>query len=245
VSREVVKEVFIKAPADVVWKALTEASELTQWFSVDAKVTPGMGGAVWVSWGEGAAGEAPITGWEPDRHFQWTEHRGPVKVAIDFHLQSRDGGTVVRLVQSGFGDGPEWDDEYHMVDGGWSYFMAHLQWYLERHRGVRRDLIGFRERAALTREEAFARLVTVTSGVDTTPVMYREATCQAAFFIPSLNDALLFIEIEPGAETVRGGFWLSTYGLDPVTFERVRERFTAAYGAALPISHTPGQAAQR
>ncbi len=234
-SREVVKEVFIKAPADVVWKALTEADRLTQWFSVDARVAPGMGGSIWVFWGEGAAGEAPITGWEPNRHFQWTETRGPVKVAIDFHLESRDGGTVVRLVQSGFGDGSEWDDEFHMVEGGWSYFMTHLQWYLERHRDVRRDLIGFRARVAMTREAAFARLVSITDGLETTPVVYKVATCQAAFLIPSLNDAILFIEIEPGAETVRGGFWLSTYGLGDSRFAAVRDQFTAAYDAALGL----------
>lgn len=234
-SREVAKEVFINAPADVVWKALTEARGLTQWFSVDARVAPGVGGSVWVSWGEGAAGEAPITGWEPARHFQWTETRGPVKVAIDFHLEARDGGTVVRLVQSGFGDGPEWDDEFHMVEGGWSYFMAHLQWYLERHRDVRRDLIGFRTRVAMTREDAFARLVSLTDGLETTPVVYKVATCQAAFLIPSLNDAILFIEIEPGAGMVRGGFWLSTYGLGDTRFESVRAEFTAAYDAALGL----------
>jgi len=236
VSREVVKEVFINAPVEAVWQALTDARGLTQWFSVDAKVAPGVGGSVWVSWGEGAAGESPITGWEPNRHFQWTEHRGPVKVAVDFHLETRDGGTVVRLVQSGFGDGPEWDDEFHMVEGGWSYFMAHLQWYLERHRGARRDLIGFRTRVAMTREDAFARLVAITGGLDTTPVVYKPATCQAAFLIPSLNDAILFIEIEPGAEMVRGGFWLSTYGLDDARFAAVRAQFTAAYDAGLGLA---------
>jgi uncharacterized protein YndB with AHSA1/START domain len=235
VSREVVKEVFIKAPAGVVWKALTEAEGLTQWFCVDARVAPGVGGSVWVSWGEGASGEAPITGWEPNRHFQWTETRGPVKVAIDFHLETRDGGTVVRLVQSGFGDGPEWDDEFHMVEGGWSYFTAHLQWYLERHRDVHRDLIGFRARAAMSREEAFARLVSLTDGLETTRVVYKVATCQAAFLIPSLNDAILFIEIEPGAEAVRGGFWLSTYGLGDTRFAEVRAQFTAAYDAVLGL----------
>lgn len=234
-SREVVKEVFINAPADVVWKALTDARELTQWFSVDAKVAPGVGGSVWVSWGEGAAGETPITAWEPNRHFQWTETRGPVKIAVDFHLETRDGGTVLRLVQSGFGDGPEWDDEFHMVEGGWSYFTTHLQFYLERHRDVRRDLIGLRARAALTREEAFARLVALTNGLDATPVVYKAATCQAAFLIPSLNDAILFIEIEPGAETVGGGFWLSTYGLGDARFATVRSQFTAAYDAALGL----------
>lgn len=232
-SREVVKEVTIQAPVEAVWKALTDARELTQWFPLNARVTPGVGGSIWISWGDGAEGEAPITGWEPNRHFQWTESRGPVKIAIDFHLETRGGATVVRLVQSGFGDGPEWDDEFHMVEGGWSYFMAHLQWYLERHRDVRRDVIGLRDQVALTREEAFTRLLSLTDQLVTTPVVQRPATCQAAFVIPSLNDAILFIEIEPGAEKVRAGFWLSTYGFSPDAFESLRARFTTLYHSAL------------
>src|SRR5688572_32685304 len=36
---------------------------------------------------------------------------------------------------------------------------------------------------------------------------------QAGFTIASLNDAILFVEIEPGEHFCRGGFWLSTYGL--------------------------------
>jgi uncharacterized protein YndB with AHSA1/START domain len=235
VSRKVVKEVTIQAPVDVVWKALTDARELTQWFPLNARVTPGVGGSIWISWGDGAEGEAPITAWEPNRHFQWTESRGPVKIAIDFHLETRGGATVVRLVQSGFGDGPEWDDEFHMVEGGWSYFMAHLQWYLERHRGVTREMIGFRDRVALSRTDAFTRLLSLPEGLGATPVVVKPATCQAAFTLPSLHDAMLFIEIEPGAEMVRAGFWLSTYGLGADSFESLRARVTTLYHSALGI----------
>jgi uncharacterized protein YndB with AHSA1/START domain len=234
-SREVVKELTIQAPVEAVWKALTDAQELTQWFPLNARVTPGFGGSIWISWGDGAEGEAPITAWEPLRHFQWTESRGPVKIAIDFHLQARDGATVVRLVQSGFGDGPEWDDEFHMVEGGWSYFMAHLQWYLEHHRGIPRDVIGFRDRVALSRPDAFTRLLSLTDALATTTIVMKPATCQAAFVIPSLNDAILFIEIEPGAEMVRGGFWLSTYGLAPGPLESLRARYTTLYHSALGL----------
>lgn len=234
-SRSVIKEVFVAAPPDVVWKALTDARELTQWFPVEARVTPGVGGSIWISWGEGASGEAPITAWEPRRRFEWTETRGPVKLAIDFQLQPRDHGTVVRLVQSGFGDGPEWDDEFHMVTGGWAYFMAHLQWYLERHRGVPRELIGRRDKVPLSRDEAFARLLTVVADFETTSVVMSPATCQAGFTIAALNDAILFIEVEPGKDSCRAGFWLSTYGLGE-RFAGVRTRLNAAYDSAIGLS---------
>jgi uncharacterized protein YndB with AHSA1/START domain len=235
VSREVVKEALIAATPDEVWQALTDARELTQWFPAEARVSPGVGGAIWLSWGDGAGGEAPITAWEPGRHFQWTESRGPVKIAIDFHLTPHESGTVVRLVQSGFGDGPEWDDEFHMVSGGWAYFIAHLQWYLERHKGVPRDLLGRRDQVALTRDETFARLLTLLDGLDTETVLSSPATGQAGFTSPSLNDAIVFIEIEPGASSCRGGFWLSTYGLGD-RLPDVRARFTSAYNAALGLA---------
>jgi uncharacterized protein YndB with AHSA1/START domain len=231
-SREIVKEVFIAATPDVVWKALTDAQELTQWFPIEARVTSGVGGSLWLSWGDGAGGEAPITAWEPGRHFQWTESRGPVKIAVDFHLTPRDNGTVVRLVQSGFGDGPEWDDEFHMVSGGWAYFMAHLQLYLERHRGTRRDVISRRDALTMTRADAFRRLLTVLDGMDCRPVVSSPATGQAGFLIPSLNDAIVFVEIEPGATQCRGGFWLSTYGLGD-RLPALRDRITSAYNAAI------------
>lgn len=233
-SREVVKEVVIAATTDEVWQALTDARELTRWFPVDARVEPGVGGSIWISWGEGAGGEAPITAWEPGRRLQWTESRGPIKLAVDFHIDAREGGAVVRLVQSGFGDGPEWDDEFHMVTGGWTYFMTHLKWYLEQHRGTPRDLIGFREKTSLPATEAFARLMDVAASVDATPFLHSPATHQAGFTIASLRNAILFIEIEPGKDACRGGFWLSTYGLGGQLAE-VSSRFTKAYRLALDL----------
>lgn len=231
-SREIVKEVFVNAAPEVVWQALTDARELTQWFPVDARVEPGVGGSIWISWGEGASGEAPITAWEPNRRLEWTETRGPVKLAVDFRLEPKDGGTVVRLVQSGFGDSPDWDDEFHMVSGGWSYFITHLHWYLTHHLGVRRELFGRRDPVNLPRPDVFARLVALTKGLDAHQVVNSPDTCQAGFTIPSLNNAILFIEIEPAAEGCRAGFWLSTYGLGE-QFATVEARFSAAYRAAL------------
>jgi uncharacterized protein YndB with AHSA1/START domain len=228
-SRSVVKEVLVKAAPDVVWKALTEAEALTRWFPVEARVEPGLGGSIWLSWGDGGGGEAPITGWEPGRHLQWTESRGPVKLVVDFHLGPREGGTLVRLVQSGFGDGPDWDGEFHMVGTGWAYFMFHLQWYLNRHSGIPRNLIGRRDLVALSNQETFDRLMRLATDLEATPFVDSPSTHQAGFTIPSLNDAILFIEIEPGPKGPRAGFWLSTYGLKPETFASLKRTTEAAY----------------
>lgn len=263
-SRSIVKTVTIAAPAEVVWRALTEAEELIRWFPVNARVRPGQGGSIWLSWGGGTEGEAPITAWEPGRRLEWTESRGPIKLAVDFHVEAKGSGTVVRLVQSGFGDGPDWDDEFHMTTGGWSYFLEHLRWYLERHRGVPRDLIAVRDPLPISRARAFAQLLG-PSGLSTdgslararagegyrtttaageqlsgTVVAASPDTWQMGLTIAELGDAILFIEIEPHAMGARAGFWLSTYGLSPAELEDVRQRFGQLYQGALhqvPASH--------
>jgi uncharacterized protein YndB with AHSA1/START domain len=259
VSRSIVKEVVINAPADVVWRALTEAEELQRWFPVDARVEPGLGGAVWLSWGEGVEGTAPITSWEPERRFGWTETRGPLKLAVDFHIEARGGSTVVRLVHSGFGEGSEWDDEFHMTQGGWAYFMEHLRWYLERHRGMRRDVISFRDAVALTKPDALARL-TVALGLGdlawirtarrgqtfATQTAHGErisgelvavsgTTGQLGLTLEDLNDAMLFLEMESAQSGIRAGFWLSTYGLPPDQLAGAKTRFSQLYRAALAL----------
>ena len=258
-SRSVEKTVVISTPPDVVWHALTDAEELTRWFPVGARVKPGLGGSIWLSWGAGSEGEAPITGWETGRHLQWTEGRGAVKIAVDFHLEGKGGATVVRLVQSGFGDGADWDDEFHMVDGGWSYFMQHLRWYLEKHRGVPRDLIAFREAVPMSRTEALRRLlgpaglsvdgslrsardgerysVTTAAGerVTGTVVAAKHETGQVGLTIAELGDAVLFLEMEPSASGVRAGFWLSTYGLSPGRLGDARARYETLYRNALRV----------
>jgi hypothetical protein len=223
---------------------------------VDARVQPGKGGSIWISFGGGVEGAAAITEWEPNRRFEWTETRGAVKLAVDFELEAKSGGTVVRLVNSGFGAGSDWDDEFHMTEGGWAYFTQHLRWYLERHRGTPRDLIAFREAAALSRAEAFLRL-TGPSGLsredcvagapldaayETTTALgdrlsgriiaTSPETWQLGLTIRELNDAVLFLEMEPGPTGVRAGFWLSTYGLSADALARARERFAELYARA-------------
>ena len=47
-TRDIVREIEIDAPIEVVWKAITEAEEITRWFADEARVTPRLGGSYWV-----------------------------------------------------------------------------------------------------------------------------------------------------------------------------------------------------
>ena len=249
-SMEITKE--IDAPVDVVWRAITEGRELAQWFAVDARVTPGPNGSIWLSWGEGAEGEAPLLHWEPNKRMGWAEdHGGPEKLATDFFLEAKGGKTVIRIVTSGFSDDPQWNDEFHMLEGGWTNFAAHLKAYLEHHFGKRRVYMKNRRGTAYSKREAFERIVRALGfpAPPAAPGRFRVTTAQGDTFegsivalnpgvqlgleIDNLDHAMLFLEMEGKKDAAKPGLWLSTYGLPEADTDALAARMGKLYEAAL------------
>jgi uncharacterized protein YndB with AHSA1/START domain len=174
-ARSIEKEIRILAPVDAVWKALTDAEELTRWFSLEAKVVPGEGGSIWMAWKEDWQHHTPIAAWEPNKHLRliYVEptppttpgepvppFKIPYQVAVDYYLESRGGETVLRLVHSGFSSDASWDSQYDGTVSGWDFQLAGLKLYLERHYGSPRRCIYCH--VAIPRvsiEQAWARLL--------------------------------------------------------------------------------------
>jgi hypothetical protein len=65
--------------------------------------------------------------------------RGPF--ALEILIRQSAGTTVVRLVNSGFLDGAQWDEEYEGVRSGWWGSLALMKQYLERHPGRTRRAV--------------------------------------------------------------------------------------------------------
>jgi uncharacterized protein YndB with AHSA1/START domain len=105
-------EIEIAAPMDAVWKAISDAEELTRWFPLEAQVEPGAGGVIRYRWGD-MQGICRIESWEPPNHLRtsWMafdmpqQSSGEARLAVDWFLEGRGGRTVLRLVHSGFGAG--------------------------------------------------------------------------------------------------------------------------------------------
>jgi len=54
------------------------------------------------------------------------------RIAVDYYIEAIGNGmTRLRLVQSGFGPGAAWDDEYESTKTGWAEFMQKLKEILE------------------------------------------------------------------------------------------------------------------
>lgn len=263
-GRRIDMEIEVDVSVADAWKAITDPEELTRWFPPEARVEPGPGGSVWLSWGDGIEGRAPIDAWEEGRLLRWVEEMPSgdgegetVRLAVEFRVESREGSTAVRLVHSGFTADARWDDYFDGLLTGWSYFMRHLRLYLERHSGRPRQMIAHRRRPRLPAEEAWAGILG-PRGLDVPEALggelvegdpfslrlagdrYRGRVWMAepgrafAGVVEELGDAPLFVEFEGRTEDAHCGIWLSTYGLPPERVEALRESLAAAGEAAWP-----------
>lgn len=161
--RAIEKTITIDAPPEAVWAALTDAEQLANWFPVEARVTPGPGGSVWMKFFDDSQYEAPVGAWKESRHLQLIyaepSEQVPHRVALDYLLEGKGGGTVLRLVQSGFSSDAAWDAMYDGTERGWACMLGALKHFLERHRCETRDPIVIRQSIGdVPVEEAWRRI---------------------------------------------------------------------------------------
>jgi uncharacterized protein YndB with AHSA1/START domain len=137
VGRTVRKEVRIAAPADAVWNAWAQPEDIARWF-VDRAEGAMRAGAT-VTWCFDAFGyRLPVEVFAavPGEYLAFGgEPPGRPPALQEVFVEHHGGETVLRVVNSGFGEGPEWDDEYEGVDSGWELALATLRHYLERYPG--------------------------------------------------------------------------------------------------------------
>lgn len=176
-TRDIETEVEINAPVEAVWKALTDAEELTRWFPLEAGTNPD--GTLRMSWRDEFCWDSRIEIAEPNRHFRITSvesladqqpapEAAERSVAVarptvtDFFLEARGGKTVLRLVHSGFSADAEWDALYDGTRRGWKFQLWSLRHYLENHRDTPRETAYVRIFLnKLSRQEAWQRLFSI------------------------------------------------------------------------------------
>lgn len=258
-GRKLETEVAIEAPPEAVWRALTEADELTRWFPFQARTTPGEGGEIWMSWDGHAEGANRIEVWEPGRHLRtsWWEEGGPLRLAVDYHLEGEGGRTVLRLVHHGFSADTDWDGVFDGIRRGWSYELRCLRHYLEHHRGTDRLVARARRPIGeLPVAEAFGRLLSARGlaaegalaglpegdpyAVTTAAgdrfeglVRFREEPTDLALTVDNWNDGILRLSIERwgGPESaLEAHLWLATWGVEPERVDAVQGRIEGLLG---------------
>lgn len=153
-ARTIELETTIDVPSDTVFRALTDGGELARWFPSSAESDPRTGGSFSyrfefddASRNHTYSGEyLDVTPGERVR-YPWQTGLGPTEV--EFRLEPADGGTRVRLMHSGWGEGGDWDDSVEMHRQGWGAFLANLKAYVERGEDTRATVLGMKTPATV------------------------------------------------------------------------------------------------
>lgn len=121
-------EVEVAGTPEEVWEAIATGPGISSWY-VPHVVQEEAGGEATARFGEGEGMEVPgrVAAWEPPHRVVFDGGEGVPGLAFEWLVEARDHGTcVVRLVNSGFGDGGEWDDYYDGMVEGWGLFLTNL-----------------------------------------------------------------------------------------------------------------------
>ena len=221
-TRSASGRIELNAPPERVWKALTDAAELVRWFPLEARVEPGEGGSVYMSWKNEYAGTSDILAWEPDERlaisWSWSDDPDVPPQVTEYRIAGRGGRTVLNVVTSGFPDDPSWDAFVEGTNRGWVFELQSLKQYLEAHDGEEREVIYLRRRIPVGAAEAWDRVLG-DDGLGARPmdgtVFDRTEPHQYAAVIDDLDGALFRVSVEPsmaGPDAREIVLWLQAWG---------------------------------
>lgn len=146
-GRMLQKRLGIRAPAAVVFQALSDAAELVHWFPTAAETDPRPGGVYRFFFESpehpepGETREGTFLDVQPNKRLSYTWHApldppgeepGGPETKVEFALNEKAGVTDLVLTHSGFGYGAGWDRSLEEHSERWAFFVLNLRSYLER-----------------------------------------------------------------------------------------------------------------
>jgi uncharacterized protein YndB with AHSA1/START domain len=248
-TRSAEGEVTVDASLDRVWQALTDARDLERWFPLDARVEPGPGGTIWMSWRNEFAADMKILVWDPPHHLRtgWAFHEGEATAQVtDYLIEAKGGKTVVRVVTSGFPADPSWDGWVEGTQRGWAFELRSLQHYLERHRDEPRHVAYVRLRVPLSKEQVWSRLV--ASGGELRHLLSggqsfdERPLGQYTAILQDPADAWFRLSVEPGGPATEQRevvVFMSAWGAQKQRIAEVQDEWTRLLQLVFPEGTAP------
>jgi uncharacterized protein YndB with AHSA1/START domain len=134
-------EIRTKATPQQAYDAWADPEKIAHWFPdrAEGKAEPGAT-ITWIfdKFNYRIPYEVLIA--EPAEKFaiRWNPPPGMNAGVLEVTISKEGGETVIRLVNSGFREGAEWDEEFEGTDSGWRMALALLKHYLENYYGTSR-----------------------------------------------------------------------------------------------------------
>ena len=134
-NRHLAKEIELAATPEQVWQAVSTPEGMSVWF-VPHEHT---GEEIEADFGGDNTQAGQVLEWEPGRRVVYGAPGpdGEPPMTIEFLVEGKeDGTTVLRLVQSGFFGGDDWEAEYDGFGKGWDMFFHNLAEYFRYFPGL-------------------------------------------------------------------------------------------------------------
>jgi uncharacterized protein YndB with AHSA1/START domain len=132
-ERALVLELTIPAPRAAVWQAFSTTEGLSTWLTPGAVVDLRPNGEWTAHFPGGSTGGGTILSYVPEQEIVLSAlapDRFPMvraeRTRVEFHFETKGQSTVVRLIQTGWKNGPEWDRAYEYLAVGNAQLLATL-----------------------------------------------------------------------------------------------------------------------
>ena len=132
-QKQLVIEIEVPAPAAEVWKAFSTSEGLDTWLAPNTTVDLRPGGDWLVHFPGGSTGGGTIVSFAPEKEIVLSAlapdkfpHVRAERTQAAFTFEARGDRTVVRLTQTGWKSGEEWDRAYEYLVAGNAQLMSAL-----------------------------------------------------------------------------------------------------------------------
>lgn len=135
-SKTITSSIFINSPAAELFRFLTTAEDLRQWFAEHAEVDLAAG--IYRFWGIHTPdvpqqGTQKLIAYEDGRSLSYVWHVNGNDTEVRFSLQPQDGGTLVKLVTVG---NREWEAGHGSMTDFWVASLENLRLHALGHTGL-------------------------------------------------------------------------------------------------------------
>jgi uncharacterized protein YndB with AHSA1/START domain len=132
-----VQHIRLKASAERVYKALTDATELQKWFPEKASSDPRVGGSLRFEFNKGGVpfvAEGKYLALEPNKLVSYSWHSALdeagstlTNLTVVFRLEANGDHTDLYLEETGYGEGSLYEGVFGERSHGWGFFLGNLE----------------------------------------------------------------------------------------------------------------------
>ena len=134
-TKAIEKRLELNAPLERVWSAISDAAEISRWFSDRCDLDLRPGGRGHFDWDDHGVYSVRVDEVDPPRRLVWSWNHEPgteveegSSTSVEWMLSPREGGgTILELRETGF----ETEDRRKQNDDGWDEELAELVTMLE------------------------------------------------------------------------------------------------------------------